>query len=989
MKLEYIANLEKLEKQYKEAELEDQEYMKMFVMNYKKRYDKLKFKMKIKVKEKTLEIRKLTRELAEAKGEDVSHLPELKAIEREAEKLKKLEKKEDEIVIPELPAVIDRRTYAEVEVQTDNNLGDITGNILMGFTPRTARSESSGMKEDVEVPQEMIDANLMLNEEVSRLHQAIEELKEHYDSKLRNKEMESMNLERQIKNLEEFKEEVMRVQEDGVDYDDEVDEDALNQMVHNVTKDTRAKEEQLRQQSQRNLTKLVDMKAIQNNEDVKEKDNEIAKLKETIAELQQQMIDSSKEDETTPEEDEQGGTDVKALEKRLEVAKTKMKQLLGQKQMLVKSIEMFKAEAEKDKLKYDKQDEELKHTLEVVEELKEEVENARQLLEAKDETILKLEKAFKTAQRQNLQTPQGAKNAERELKKLKTLQLAKEQEYKTLQQELESANIQLADVQEQEKRIREKREEEKKEYEKKLEDMRMKQTELTEKLKSDVASRIESALEKKNKEVEKYQAREDAIKQKIVTLVGELNKTRGERDDLQARVEKLEKFTTASQKMLTKLKKKIQEDAHFKDDYEVATKKLKSFQKEYDEMQGTLHSSQEKVRKLYNQIEDMKGKIRVYARCRPFNDKDPEPQETITHFIDDTSMKVVPLNDREERVYNFNRVFRPDSSQDEVFKDTKDLIRSSLDGYNVCIFAYGQTGTGKTWTITGKQGQEGLVPKAIREVYDLINKRSKLWDTTIEIQMLELYCDKLRDLLDTKDIKANFDPKVHLTSKNGSYDIKPDSHGNMVVTNTISCGAKTVDDCFSIYEEGQQARKVRKTGMNDESSRSHLIFTLHIHSVNKTSGGVTIGKLTMVDLAGSENSKKTGLEDEQAQKEALSINKSLLALGEVINALSEGRQFVPYRTNKLTQLLSDSLGGNAKTLMFVCIGPSAYNTVETINSLNYAERVKKIKNTVSKKQESKKVGQMRQMITKLKERLHYATQHNGELPPDDEDDILI
>lgn len=1011
MKLEYVKNLEALETQYKEAEREDQEYMKTFVVEYQKRYNKLKRKMKIKVKEKVIEIKKLNRELAVLKGEDVSHLPDEATLEKEAQQLAKhAARPMSANSSSEAFAVVERRTFSEMAIQTEDvRVTDMTSSaMLLGLTPRSARSQDSGQEENIAnvagVHAELNNANMLLNEEVSRLHQAIEELKDHYDEKLKAKEIETRNLSSQIENLEEFKSEVMRVEENGVEVEGEVDvsEEQLNKMVQDVTKDTREKERKLRHQSTRNLHKLVDLESIQQAQAATKNDEsqkEISSLKDTIAELQQQILSMSNakneanEEEEEPAEQENDDGDqeriIEALKKRVEVAKAKMKQLLAQKTVLVKTIETFKAESDNEKAKLERTENELKRTLELVEDLKSQSENTQQLLDAKDETIDKLEKAYKKAQRQNLQTPVGAKNAERELKKLKTMQLAKEQEYKTLQKQLELAQTQLSDMSARESRVREKRDEEKKAYEKKLEDMREQQTALSEKLKDDVEQKIEKALGKKNKELEKYQQREETIKKKIVTIVNELNKTRKERDALKEKTDKLEKFTEASQKMLGKLKKKIQDDAHYKDDYVKATKDLKEFKKEYDEMEKTLHTSEEKQRKLYNKIEEMKGKIRVYARCRPFNHKDPTPHEQVTHFIDDVSMKVVPLSGRAEKMYRFNRVFRPDSTQEEVFKDTKDLIRSCLDGYNVCIFAYGQTGTGKTWTITGKEGQEGLVPKAIREVYALAAKRQKMWDTKIEIQMLELYCDKLRDLLRTPHIKQTYTCKVHSKSKNGHHDIKPDSHGNMVVTNSVSVSAPTVEECFAIYEEGQAARKVRKTGMNDESSRSHLMFTMHVTSTNKTSGNISIGKLTMVDLAGSEKSKKTGLVDEQASKEALSINTSLLALGEVINALSESRPFIPYRTNKLTLLLSDSLGGNAKTLMFVCIGPSSYNTDETLNSLNYAERVKKIKNEVSKKQESKKVGQLRQMVTKLKERLHYATTHNGELPPDADDDILI
>lgn len=197
--------------------------------------------------------------------------------------------------------------------------------------------------------------------------------------------------------------------------------------------------------------------------------------------------------------------------------------------------------------------------------------------------------------------------------------------------------------------------------------------------------------------------------------------------------------------------------------------------------------------------------------------------------------------------------------------------------------------------------------------------------------MVELYLNHLRDLL--KDEHA---PDEEL-------EVKESTTGMVVINGVTEQVLTSISETEKIFEDGLSRRKTRKTQMNDSSSRSHLIFAIIIDSTNVNTGVRTIGKLSFVDLAGSEKSAKTGT-DKEGQEEANAINLSLSALGNVISALSDGAKFIPYRNHILTKLMKDSLGGTAKTLMFVNCSPSVYNEPETKNSLDYATRVKKIKN---------------------------------------------
>ena len=213
--------------------------------------------------------------------------------------------------------------------------------------------------------------------------------------------------------------------------------------------------------------------------------------------------------------------------------------------------------------------------------------------------------------------------------------------------------------------------------------------------------------------------------------------------------------------------------------------------------------------------------------------------------------------------------------------------------------------------------------------------------------------DDLYDLFTTKP------------QQKGDLKIKKDNNGNVVVVGVTKKKASKWKELYDIYNAGGLNRHTRQTKMNEASSRSHLVFSILISGRNLNTGEVNFGKLTLVDLAGSESRKKTQT-DEMGNKEALSINGSLLCLGDVIAALSEKKKYVPYRNSILTMLLSDSLGGVAKTLMFVCVSPADYNVDETMTSLAYAARVRTIQNSLKVQVDSVEVARLKKLIEKLK-----------------------
>ncbi|RYH20376.1 hypothetical protein EON65_23595 [archaeon] len=314
------------------------------------------------------------------------------------------------------------------------------------------------------------------------------------------------------------------------------------------------------------------------------------------------------------------------------------------------------------------------------------------------------------------------------------------------------------------------------------------------------------------------------------------------------------------------------------------------------------------LRKKYkNELEDLKGAIRVYARCRPMAKYELERGcKAVVDIKDETSLKLT--TSRGEKEFEFDAVFGPLSTQDQVFEDTKRLVESCMDGFNVCLFAYGQTGSGKTFTMTGSSSMPGLTPKAIEELFRLIQERVHL-QVKVTTYFVELYNDNLVDLYWILDNKSALAKNANLEPP--KLDIKMDAKKMVYIKNAIIKEANSPEELMNLFNVGNLERHTGATKMNAESSRSHSIFAIMVDSFDTTSKRTTTGKLSLVDLAGSERADKTGAGAERL-KEAQNINKSLSALGDVIAALSEGggaSKHIPYRNNKLTQVMQDSLGG--------------------------------------------------------------------------------
>ncbi|KAM7471134.1 hypothetical protein LguiA_009317 [Lonicera macranthoides] len=338
-------------------------------------------------------------------------------------------------------------------------------------------------------------------------------------------------------------------------------------------------------------------------------------------------------------------------------------------------------------------------------------------------------------------------------------------------------------------------------------------------------------------------------------------------------------------------------------------------------------------RKLHNEVQDLKGNIRVYCRIRPFLPGQMGKQSIVDYIGDNGELVVVnPSKPGKEgrRSFKFNKVYGPAATQAEVFSDIRPLIRSVLDGYNVCIFAYGQTGSGKTYTMTGPDGateeEWGVNYRALNDLFRISQSRQSTIGYEIGVQMVEVYNEQVRDIL-SSDAASK---RLGILSTSQSSGLAVPDASMHTVTKT--------SDVLNLMEIGLKNRAKSSTAMNERSSRSHSIVTIHVRGNDLKTGAVLRASLHLVDLAGSERVDRSEVVGDRL-KEAQHINKSLAALGDVIFALSQKSAHVPYRNSKLTQVLQSSLGGQAKTLMFVQLNPDLVSFSESSSTLKFAERV--------------------------------------------------
>ncbi|CAN4117318.1 unnamed protein product [Withania somnifera] len=385
--------------------------------------------------------------------------------------------------------------------------------------------------------------------------------------------------------------------------------------------------------------------------------------------------------------------------------------------------------------------------------------------------------------------------------------------------------------------------------------------------------------------------------------------------------------------------------------------------------------------------------VQVLLRCRPFSNEELRsnaPQVvTCNEYQREVAVSQNIAGKHIDRIFTFDKVFGPSAQQRDLYDQAIiPIVNEVLEGFNCTIFAYGQTGTGKTYTMEGeckrsKSGpngelpqEAGVIPRAVKQIFDTLESQNA--EYSVKVTFLELYNEEITDLLAPEDLC-----KVALEDRQKKQlPLMEDGKGGVLVRGLEEEIVTSANEIFTLLERGSSKRRTAETLLNKQSSRSHSLFSITIHIKEATPEGeelIKCGKLNLVDLAGSENISRSGAREGRA-REAGEINKSLLTLGRVINALVEHLGHIPYRDSKLTRLLRDSLGGRTKTCIIATVSPAVHCLEETLSTLDYAHRAKNIRNKPEVNQKMMKSTLIKDLygeIERLKGEVYAAREKNG------------
>ncbi|KAJ1297715.1 hypothetical protein BS78_01G398000 [Paspalum vaginatum] len=384
---------------------------------------------------------------------------------------------------------------------------------------------------------------------------------------------------------------------------------------------------------------------------------------------------------------------------------------------------------------------------------------------------------------------------------------------------------------------------------------------------------------------------------------------------------------------------------------------------------------------------DREVNVQVVLRCRPLSEEERRSNVKSAISCSDTKKEVTVLQSlfkQPDRTFSFDKVFGPDSQQRLIFDHAvAPIVNDVLEGYNCTVFAFGQTGTGKTYTMEGELKQKvselpdtaGVIPRSVRHIFEILEKRKA--DYSIKVTFLELYNEEITDLLVLEDQSRYPEDR-----QKRPITLMEDGKGGAVIRGLEEIVVYSPSDIYGLLEHGSARRRTAGTALNKQSSRSHAVFSINIHVKETTVGNEELmrcGRLNLVDLAGSENIARSGAREGRA-REAGEVNKSLLTLGRVITALVEHSVHVPYRDSKLTRLLRESLGGKAKTCIIATVSPSVHSLEETLVTLDYASRAKSIRNKPEANKKTCKSVMLKdlyQEMERMKQDVKAAREKNG------------
>uniref|UniRef100_B3P5C7 Kinesin-like protein n=2 Tax=Drosophila erecta TaxID=7220 RepID=B3P5C7_DROER len=414
---------------------------------------------------------------------------------------------------------------------------------------------------------------------------------------------------------------------------------------------------------------------------------------------------------------------------------------------------------------------------------------------------------------------------------------------------------------------------------------------------------------------------------KIETITSTLGRTKEELSELQAIHEKVKTEHAALSTEVVHLRQRTEELLRCNEqqaaDLEVCKEQL-------------FQSNMER-KELHNTVMDLRGNIRVFCRIRPPLESEENRICCTWTYHDESTVELQSIDAQAkckmgQQIFSFDQVFHPLSSQSDIFEMVSPLIQSALDGYNICIFAYGQTGSGKTYTMDGVSDSVGVIPRTVDLLFDSIRGYRNLgWEYEIKATFLEIYNEVLYDLLsnEQKDMEIRM-------AKNNKNDI--------YVSNITQETVLDPNHLRHLMHTAKMNRATASTAGNERSSRSHAVTKLELIGRHAEKQEISVGSINLVDLAGSESPKTS-----TRMTETKNINRSLSELTNVILALLQKQDHIPYRNSKLTHLLMPSLGGNSKTLMFINVSPFQDCFQESVKSLRFAASVNSCKMAKAKR----------------------------------------
>ncbi|XP_038894858.1 kinesin-like protein KIN-14C [Benincasa hispida] len=494
---------------------------------------------------------------------------------------------------------------------------------------------------------------------------------------------------------------------------------------------------------------------------------------------------------------------------------------------------------------------------------------------------------------------------------------------------------------------------------------------LQEQLKSLKAS-LEEAMKQKDsltneikclrEELQQVRNDRDRLTSQVLALTAEMEKLKEfsgkssiELDSLTVKTNSLEETCSSQREQISmldhqltaaneKLKRADLSAFQTRSEYEEQKRYISDLQSRLADAELQITEGEKLRKKLHNTILELKGNIRVFCRVRPLLPDDGVETTVVSYPTSTEALgRGIDLSQSGQKYpFTFDKVFNHEASQQDVFVEISQLVQSALDGYKVCIFAYGQTGSGKTYTMMGRPEapeQKGLIPRSLEQIFQASQSlQSQGWKYKMQVSMLEIYNETIRDLLSTHRSSGSDIVRTENGVLGKQYTIKHDANGNTHVSDLTIVDVCSIREISSLLQQAAHSRSVGRTQMNEQSSRSHFVFTLRISGINESTEQQVQGVLNLIDLAGSERLSRSGATGDRL-KETQAINKSLSCLSDVIFALAKKEDHVPFRNSKLTYLLQPCLGGDSKTLMFVNISPDPSSVNESLCSLRFAARV--------------------------------------------------